>query len=252
MGGGAGGAGGMGGMSGCIPDGDARFAGPVTNRPCGSTNCGMMEVCVADVCEAAALTFVSTTWSNAALGGPRGADQTCADLAAAAGLGGYWFSWTSDPCTSPYKRFEKTTLPYLLLDGTQIASSWDRLTNQPEFGFPLENPIELNETGGIPVEVDQVTNLPTGQACPAPRNTMPNGCWVWTNTTIEGRVDAVGNNNGCLGLTTGDSIFAPSAIGQVTSIFSSWTDDPTRTCGIDGGRIYCMEQSTEDPIPFLP
>jgi hypothetical protein len=57
------------------------------------------------------------------------------------------------------------------------------------------------------------------------------------------------HNNGCLGLTTNDSIFAPSAIGQTTSVFSSWTDDPTRTCGINGGRIYCFEQSEADPIP---
>jgi hypothetical protein len=208
-----------------------------------------MEVCVDDACEAAALVFVSTTWSDAALGGPRGADITCAELAANAGLGGYWFSWTSDPCTSPYKRFEKSTLPYVMLDGTQIASSWDRLTNRPEFENHLENNIDVDENGGIPGEVDQITNLPTGEACPPPRNTTPNGCWVWTNTTVEGRVAALAHNNGCLGLTTNDSIFAPSAIGQTTSVFSSWTDAPTRTCGINGGRIYCFEQSEADPIP---
>jgi hypothetical protein len=202
-----------------------------------------MQVCIGGNCVAAALVFVSSSVSDAALGGPRGADETCAKLADDADLGGYWFSWTSDPCTSPYKRFEKSILPYVMLDGTQIASSWDRLTNRPEFGNHLENNIDIDENGDIPREV------PTGDACPGPQNTTPNGCWVWTNTTVEGRVAALAHNNGCLGLTTNDSIFAPSAIGQTTSVFSSWTDDPTRTCGINGGRIYCFEQSEADPIP---
>ena len=134
--GGMGGTGGMGGMGGsgggiCIPDGGAQWAGEAMNRSCGEASCGEMEACVEGACEPAALVFVSSTVSDAALGGPRGADGTCADLAQAAGLGGYWFSWTSDPCTSPSRRFEESTLPYRMADGTEISASWDRMTMVP-------------------------------------------------------------------------------------------------------------------------
>jgi len=84
-----------------------------------------------------------------ALGGPRGADTTCAELARAAGLGGYWMSWTSDPGTSPFKRFEKSVLPYRLLDGTQISPSWDRLTMDPPPPSEsyIDSVIDTNEAG---------------------------------------------------------------------------------------------------------
>jgi hypothetical protein len=204
-----------------------------------------MEVCVEGSCQPAGLVFVSSTASDAALGGPRGADITCAELAAAKGLGGYWFSWTSDPCTSPYKRFEKSTLPYRLLDGTQISSSWARLTmDPPPLGEGnLNNNLNIDESGAVPGRTD----FP-GSPCVF-SNAPPRGCFVWTNTDIEGRVDALVHNNGCLGLTTNDSIFAPSTVGQMTTPFSAWTDGSHPTCGIDGGRIYCFEQSEADPIP---
>jgi hypothetical protein len=241
--GGTGGMGGQGGSGGgiCIPDGGALGAGSATNRLCGEVSCGEMEVCVDGSCQAAALVFVSSTISDAALEGPRGADETCAELAQAAGLGGYWFSWTSDPCTSPYKRFEKSTLPYRMLEGTQISSSWERLTmDPPPEGEPyLDNDFNMNEKGNI-VE----TELHCGSSV------NPSGCNVWTNTNVEGRVSAVGHNNGCLGLTTNDSMFAPSTSGDIYTRFRSWTDGGGNfTCAIDNLRIFCLEQSDADPIP---
>jgi hypothetical protein len=245
--GGEGGGGGMGGMGGeggtgggvCIPDGSAQWAGPA-DRPCGTTSCGAMEVCSeANVCEPAALVFVSSSQSDAALGGPRGADRTCADLASAAGLGGYWFSWTSDLCTSPFKRFEKSTLPYWLMDGTDISSSWLRMTmNPPPAGVGyLNNGIDLDEYGDL---IDPTDLCFSALVDPAP------GCFVWTNTTVEGHVHI---NNGCLGLTTNNSIFAVSTLGRISSVSGGWTNGKFFTCGIDTPRIYCFEQSTADPIP---
>ena len=251
--GGAGGMGGQGGMAGmagsggqggsgggvCIPDGGAPWAGPA-DRPCGTTSCGAMEVCSdEDVCEPAALVFVSSSQSDAALGGPRGADGTCADLAFAAGLGGYWFSWTSDSCTSPFKRFEKSTLPYCMIDGTEISSSWLRMIMNPPppgMGY-LDNGIDLDEFGN-PID-------PTS-LCGGPGVDPPPGCFVWTNTTVDGHVHI---NNGCLGLTTNNSIFADSTLGKITSVSGGWTNGSFSTCGIDTRRIYCFEQSTAEPIP---
>jgi hypothetical protein len=240
---GAGGAGGEGGSGGsaCIPDGGAQPAGPAVNRICGETTCGEMQVCVEQVCVASALVFVSSTKSDAALGGPRGADVICAELAESAGLGGYWMSWTSDPCTSPFKRFEKSTLPYRMIDGTEISSSWDRMTLDPPppgTGY-ISAPIDTNEYGEIPA---------TSQECRSSVNPVQ-GCFVWTNTDVEGHVAALANNNGCLGLTTNNSAFAPSAAGKVTSVSRGWTDGAFWNCGIDNLRVYCFEQSVADPIP---
>jgi hypothetical protein len=241
--GGTAGGGGTGGSGGgvCIPDGGAPSAGAATNRACGGASCDEMEVCVGGVCEASALVFVSSTKSDAALGGPRGADRTCADLAEAAGLGGYWFSWTSDPCTSPFQRFEKSTLPYRMVDGTDISPSWHRMTLEPPpigKGY-LDSPIDLDEYGVLAA---------TPLQCNSSAN-APEGCFVWTNTNVAGDVAALANNNGCLGLTTNDSIFSGSTSGKITSVSPGWTDGTNWPCGTDNLRLYCFEQSTADPIP---
>jgi hypothetical protein len=244
--GGTAGTGGTGGMAGtggtggsvCIPDGGAVYAGEAVNRPCG---CDAMEVCVDETCQPAALVFLSSTLSDAALGGPRGADETCAELAEAAGLGGYWFSWTSDGCTSPSKRFEKSTLPYRMIDGAEVSSSWARMTMDPPplgMGYLL-NPIDMDENGDIAA---------TPLECRSSAN-PPQGCFVWTNTKVEGGVAAIADHNGCLGLTTNDSSFGPSTVGKITSVSRGWTDGSFSTCGIDNRRIYCFEQSAADPIP---
>lgn len=245
--GGMGGSGGMGGEGGsagggaCIPDGGAPWAGSATNRLCGGGSCGEMEVCVEGVCEPSALVFLSSTKSDAALGGPRGADETCAALAEEAGLGGYWFSWTSDPCTSPFKRFEKSTLPYRMVDGSEISPSWDRMTmNPPPAGMGyLRAPIDLDESGDLAA---------TPAECASSGN-PPQGCFVWTNTNVEGRVAALENHNGCLGLTTNNSVFSGSTSGKITSVSRGWTDVRNWTCGSDNLRLYCFEQSAADPIP---
>jgi hypothetical protein len=238
---GTGGTGGQGGTGGgvCVPDGGAPWAGPAMNRPCGEATCGERQVCVDQVCVESSLVFVSTTQSDAALGGPRGADQTCADLAEAAGLGGFWFSWTSDRCTSPFKRFEKSTVPYRMIDGSEISSSWLRMTMNPPppgMGY-LDSAIDIDEFGDL---IDPA-NLCSGPGVdPAP------GCFVWTNTTVDGHVHI---NNGCLGLTTNNSIFAVSTLGKITSVSGGWTNGKFFTCAIDTPRIYCFEQSTAEPIP---
>jgi len=70
---------------------------------------------------------------------------------------------------------------------------------------------------------------------------------VWTNTDVAGDVKALAHNNGCLGLTTNDSGFAPSTAGKITSVSRGWTDGAFWNCGIDNLRLYCFEQSTVNP-----
>jgi hypothetical protein len=226
---GAGGTGGMAGTGGggCIPDRGAQYAG-LPNRECGDTaGCGDLEVCVDGACEGAALVFVSSRTSNAALGGPRGADEICADLAREAGLGGYWMSWTSDECTSPQKRFEKWTIEYRLLNGDQIAANWDDLIDGE-----LDRDIKIDENG--------VTLTDT---CKVPGETEI--CFVWTNTTYQGYVHL---NNGCLGLTSDNSDapppfkWAPAQSGYWSSSQRGWSERQTIDCARDELPIYCFEQ----------
>jgi hypothetical protein len=103
----------------------------------------------------------------------------------------------------------------------------------------LDDVINIDENGEIPATVLECS----GSVNP------PQGCFVWTNTNVEGAVAAVQNNNGCLGLTTNNSVFAPSTAGKITSISRGWTDGAFWTCGTDNLRIYCFEQSVADPVP---
>jgi hypothetical protein len=176
-------------------------------------------------CEEAALVFASSRQSDAALGGPRGADKICADLASAAGLGGYWMSWTSDACTSPRQRFRESTIPYRLLDGTLIADGWTDLTD--DF---IANPIDMDENGDAVVGTDRWF-----------RDRM-----TWTNTMSDGTLHI---NNGCWGLTSNASsgIFAVrAAAGSTASTWTTWTVWSTPSCATDNLRIYCFEQPADN------
>jgi hypothetical protein len=112
--------------------------------------------------------------------------------------------------------------------------------NPPPLGMGyISTPIDIDESGDIAATAPQ---------CNSSSN-PPQGCFVWTNTNVEGRVAAVANNNGCLGLTTNNSTFAPSTTGKITSVSRGWTDGAFWTCGVDNLRLYCFEQSAADPIP---
>jgi hypothetical protein len=215
--------GGMGGQAGCVPDKGAQYAGPA-ERDCLGTDdvCGELEVCVDGACEPAAMVFVSSElFSPSELEGPRGADVICADLAAAAGLGGYWQSWTSNLCTSPQKRFHRSELPYRLINGDLIASDWDDLIDAE-----LERDIRVDENG---------INLTTRCEIPGENDF----CFVWTNTMYNGFVHF---NNGCEGLTTDDSTDPPAQSGQWIRTQFGWTQRQTKDCGQDLQAIYCFEQ----------
>jgi len=240
--GGMAGAGGSGG-SACVPDGGAQWAGEALSRECADGPCPAMHVCVNDQCTPGALVFLTDQQFDGALGGPRGADASCAFYAEQAGLGGYWMSWTSDLCTSPFKRFEKQSgVPYYMLDGTKVSDSWTRMTSPPPQTPYLDNPITVNEFG--------VTISPGFSAC---RPSIPGfGCAAWTNTSVQGRVRP---ENGCRGLTSNAGTAAgdtEAALGLTYSIATGWSQGDFLTCAIQAPHLYCFEQSEADPDPSLP
>ena len=211
----------MGGTGGCIPDKGAQYAGPANRECAGTEGCGELEVCVDGACEEAALVFVSSELFTAALEGPRGADQICAELAREAGLGGYWMSWTSDECTSPQKRFHRSEIEYRLINGDQVAADWNDLIDSE-----LDREIRIDENG---------VNLTTNCVIPGENDF----CFVWTNTTVQGFVHF---NNGCRGLTSEISTDVPALSGQWTRFGLGWTAWQTKDCGQDLQAIYCFEQ----------
>jgi len=90
--------------------------------------------------------FVSSALYTADLGGAAGADKKCQALAKAAGLGGAFRAWIGDATGSPSTRFERSPHPYVLVDGSVIASDWAALTTD----LPLHHAINLTETGHTP------------------------------------------------------------------------------------------------------
>ncbi len=63
------------------------------------------------------------------LGGISGGDALCQSWADAAGLQGNYFAWLGDNTTDPATRFEQSTVPYVMVNGTKIADDWTDLTD---------------------------------------------------------------------------------------------------------------------------
>ena len=132
--------------------------------------------------------FVTDGVYDGVLVGLIGADAICNTEAYNAGLpGAFKFkAWLSVQGNGPDTRFLKATAPYVLVDGTQIASDWNDLTDSQ-----LDHPINLTPTGGTPLDNR-----------------------VWTGTTADGKpldtgtiLEDMCNNWTVFGLTgcTGDS-----------------------------------------------
>lgn len=74
------------------------------------------------------------------MGGLTGADEICQHLATSAGLPGKYLAWLSDATESPATRFIQSTVPYVLVDGTQVAADWNDL-----IGAIIDAPINKDE-----------------------------------------------------------------------------------------------------------
>ena len=154
--------------------------------------------------------FVSSTASNANLGGVNGADTRCQNLANAEGLGGNWRAWVSTSSSSPSSRFNKSSVPYRLLDGTLVANDWNDLTS-----------------GAVRRSIDRTE-----------KNAVVNAVEVWTGTRTNGTFEA----DGCNGFTSGN-VFAPVASQGISNQSGvQWTAAYLQFCDRSNPRIYCFEQ----------
>jgi len=159
--------------------------------------------------------FVTSQLYTGNFGGLAGADARCQERADAAGLGGTYMAWLSDNTGSPSTRFTRSSVPYVLVDGTVVADNWTDLTDGT-----IDAPINRTELNGAPPNGDMTCTSVS----------------VWTNTRTDGTQWNPGNS--CNNWTgTGSALW-----GYFTLASAEWTT----ACqgGICTWRepIYCFQQ----------
>ncbi len=158
----------------------------------------------------AKLVFVTQgTWTGN-LGGVAGADAKCQAEATAASVPGTFRAWISTASTSPAQRFSQTAGPYLLADGTLLATSWADLTD----GTLLVPP-----------------RVPVAGAA------LPSFVRVWTGTQFNGTA-LTATADHCSGWTS------TSGTGRqgYAHVASAWSDVfPSQSCGQTDVRLYCFQ-----------
>ncbi len=183
----------------------------------GESDCDCAEVgCFADMCTKTAFVLAESIPAN--FGGIAGADQLCAQQAAAAKLPGTYKAWLSDANTGPFDSFSKSTVPYVLPDGSEFASDWEALRERGP-----TKPIDITAAGA---KLD-----------------LPEQTSVWTGTGTDGRSE---NFNGaskfCQGWTT-NSIDDFAYVGYLSkhSEKKDWTQGAFPPC-TGRGLLYCFQQ----------
>jgi len=195
---------------------------------CGDTcgECGAEEQCVAGQCQSTAgrRVFVTSTKYTANLGGVTGGDAKCQNRANAAGLGGSWKAWLSQPSggnNSVAQRFTHYDGPYKLLDGTVIADSWADLTDGT-----LDHVIDRTEF-----------NNPSG------------GGYVWTATLANGAFNTGSwggcGNTVCNNWTVGNTCLPCGSCGGFSGnpekTNKDWTEGVCGCCD-NNFALFCFEQ----------
>ncbi len=154
--------------------------------------------------------FVSSiTFVGGALGGLTGADDECQAMADAEDLGGTWLAWLSDSTGSPSTRFVQSSLPYVRIDGQQVAADWADLTDGA-----LDNAIDVDQSGAT---IDPEGNV-----------------MVWTGTSPDGTQYA-GNCNLWADMATG------GFWGVATASDTMWSAGSGQACSNEA-HLYCFEQ----------
>jgi hypothetical protein len=180
---------------------------------CGNV-CGPNTTCVNNLCVSGKRVFVSSMTFTGNMGGIGQADIACGAMASNAFLGGTWRAWLSDRNNSLASRFNKSLVPYILVDGTEIAPTFAALS------LGLMHQISLDEHGNLP---------PLSIPC--------SGTAVYTDTDAKGMT--FDPNNDC-GMWMDDN--AKGALGDHSLVDGSWAVHCTNTACNGPAPIYCFEQ----------
>ena len=169
--------------------------------------------------------FISSTTVNSSFGSLAAADAVCTADAAGASLGGggSWKAWLSTASTSAASRLEHATVPYRLVDGTEVAKNWTQLA-----GGTLESVLDENEHGqAVGFDEDASTNFSSGI--------------VWTGSTNGGMAATT-----CADWTVSEdcnvSTTTQGIVGRDDSStkWSSWVT--SGCCTVEAHSFYCVEQ----------
>jgi hypothetical protein len=116
-------------------------------------------------------------------------------------------AWLSDASTSPVTRFAQATIPYALLDGTVIATSFaDLLDGQ------LAAPLNRDE-----------------------KNAVTSGAFAWTGTKADGTVSSDTCNDWQV------AVAATGTRGSADATDATWTNAGVSGCYFPQ-RLFCFEQ----------
>jgi hypothetical protein len=154
--------------------------------------------------------FITSTLFPGPLGSILASDLRCQNIANALCLGGEWRAWLSADNNSAAMRFTHATVPYRLLDGTQVADDWTDLTDGS-----LDAAINLDEHGE-----------------PMPDNQQQ----AWTGTTQAGNTFP---SKHCQNWTSSGADYAK--FGRPMNNDFTWTADHDIVCAASA-RLYCFEQ----------
>jgi hypothetical protein len=154
--------------------------------------------------------FVTSQRFPGPLGSILAADLRCQNIANALCLGGEWRAWLSATNNSAAMRFTHASVPYRLVDGTQVADNWTDLVDGT-----LDAPINLDEHGE-----------------PMPNNEQQ----AWTGTTQAGNTFP---DKHCQDWSSSGGDYAK--FGRPTSSDFTWTADHDIVCAATA-RLYCFEQ----------
>jgi hypothetical protein len=171
--------------------------------------------CFADMCTKTV--FVSAEPVAAKFGGVEAADQLCAQQAAAAKLPGTYLAWLSDAGHSPFQRFSKSTVPYVLTDGTQVAADFASLRSESP------GPIDVSAGGQKVAGADDAI--------------------VWTGTGVDGRADTFNNASNYCSAWSRSVIEDSVIVGllRVRAKTEDWTRAKLDQCTGEG-YLYCFQQ----------
>jgi hypothetical protein len=154
--------------------------------------------------------FLTSAVFGAKLGGLEGADAKCQAAAELAGVEGTFRAWISTPTTSPMANFVQSSVPYVRIDGVEIAANWLDLIDG-----------EL----AAPLEVDEWGNVQNNGDCGN----------VWTNTLRDGSPH---DEDACTGWT---SLQDAALLGRsdITNYF--WTEGCVQDC-LKQYHLFCVQQ----------
>jgi hypothetical protein len=130
------------------------------------------------------LVFVTSATYDGALGGLLGADAKCAARATAAGLPGTFRSWLSSADSS----FTRSTMPYRLVDGTEVATDWNGLStpmhaiDEDEHSTVIDYGFAWTQTTsyGQPVQSSIDQTCSDWSSSDSPLDPLDYAHWGWT------------------------------------------------------------------------